>query len=451
MGRITAKIAVVCALAGVVWGPFVAAADSAPADVRISELRQAARAGDVAAAFKLAEHFRAPGKGAPADLAQAAGWYTIAATAGHTTAQRKIAGMHMRGEGVPQSFEEAKKNYFKAAQKSDEESQYQLGLLLVTGRGGSMSVETATQWFEKAAKAGHAGAQLELGKLYLTGTYVVKNTETGFRWVEKSGDQEHTPAMLLLARSYEDGVLVPEDINKAHDYYSKAADQGLAEAQVWIAGWYERQVPPQYGKALRFYKKAAKQRNADGHFGVARLNLERLLQTPNSQEGLRQLRSALALKHPEAHYTIGRMYGSGALRGGSPKALGHYQQAANLGYTPAMYELGVAYYKGIAPVKTNPKLAVQWWRRASANGHLDSLYAFALLYLSGNGVSKDEKTAFALVNIAAAHGHNGAARVRDDLMGSLSSEALRIAQDLSVQLSQQYAFEDNETLGSRLK
>jgi len=420
-------------------------------DVRTSDLRQSARSGNVESAYKLAEYYRAPGGGAPADMAQAASWYTIAASGGHTLAQRKIATMHLRGEGVPQSFEEAKKNYFKAAQKSDEESQYQLGLLLVTGRGGSMSVETATEWFEKAAKAGHDGAQLELGKLYLTGTYVDKNNETGFRWIQKSGSQEHTPAMFLLAKIYEDGELVPEDQGKAYSYYSKAAENGLSAGQVWIAAWHERQDPPQYATALKYYKKAAKQRNADGHFGVARLNLERLLQTPNSQEGLRHLRSALALKHPEAHYTIGRMYGSGALRGGSAKALGHYQQAANRGYAPAMYELGVAYYKGIAPVKANPKLALQWWRRASANGHIDSLYAFALLYLSGSGVSKDERTAFALVNIAAAHGHGGAVRVRDDLLENLSPEALRSAQDLSVQLFQQYAFEDTDTVRSRLK
>lgn len=427
------------------------ASDAGAVGSQVVELRKAARNGDVDAAFRLGELFQTSKQGARADLSQAATWYANAASGGHTLAQRKLAEMHMSGQGVPQSFEEAKKHFFQAAQKNDEESQYQLGLLLVSGRGGSMSVDTATQWFEKSAKAGHAGAQLELGKLYLTGTYVEKNSETAFRWIRKSASQDHTPSMFLLARIYEDGELVPENPDKARSYYSKAADNGLAAAQVWIGGFFERKDPPQYRKALRFYKRAAKQHNADGHYGVARLNLERLLQTPNSQEGLRHLRAAISLQHPEAHYTIGRMYGSGVLSGGSAKALGHFQQAANLGHAPSMYELGVAYYNGTSPVKTSPKLAVQWWRRASASGHIDSLYAFSLLYLSGLGVAKDPKTAFALINIAAAHGHDGAIRVRDELLVNLSPEVLRDAQDMSVDLFQQYAFEDSDTVRSRLK
>lgn len=427
------------------------ASETAVASSEVVELRKAARNGDVDASFKLAELFQTSKHGGRPDLAKSAGWYANAAERGHTLAQRKLAEMHMSGRGVPQSFEEAKKHFFQAAQKNDEESQYQLGLLLVSGRGGSMSVDTATQWFEKSAKAGHAGAQLELGKLYLTGTYVEKNNETAFRWIRKSASQEHTPSMFLLARIYEDGELVSENPDKARSYYSKAADNGLAPAQVWIAGFFERKDPPQYGKALRYYKRAAKQDSADGHYGVARLNLERLLQTPNSQEGLRHLRAAIGLQHPEAHYTIGRMYGSGVLNGGSSKALGHFQQAANLGHAPAMYELGVAYYNGTSPVKKSPRLAVQWWRRASASGHIDSLYAFSLLYLSGSGVTKDPKTAFALINIAAAHGHNDAIRVRDELLVNLSPEVLRSAQDMSVDLFQQYAFEDSDTVRSRLK
>jgi TPR repeat protein len=237
----------------------------------------------------------------------------------------------------------------------------------------------------------------------------------------------------------------------AKSYYARSADAGLAESQVWLAGWFERQEPPTYGKALRYYKLAADQGNSDGHYGVARLNLDRLLYTPNSQEGLRHLRAAITLNHPEAHYTIARMYGNGSLSGGSVKALEHFQSSANLNFAPAMYELAVAYYQGTPPLKRNATLAAQWWQRAAFAGHLESQYAFSLLYISGNGVERNPGVAFALANLAAAQGHGQAAKVRDQLMTNLAPETLREAQDLSVQLFEKVSAHVDPSTRSLLK
>lgn len=418
---------------------------------RVVQLRQAARTGDVDSKYQLALVYEQGLEGVRSDISEAADWYAGAAAAGHTEAQRTLALMHLEGRGVPQSFDEAQKLFFQAAQKNDEISQYHLGRLLLTGQAGEMRVEVAVQWFEKAAMAGHLGAQLELGTLYLRGNHVERDVEKGLNWVRTAAEQSHPPSMYLLATLYESGELVAENPELARSYFGRAADAGLAKAQVWLAAWYEGQDPPQYAKSLHYYKLAAAQDDAAGYFGVARLHLERLLYTPNSQEGLRSLRQAIGLNHPEAHYTIGRMYGNGSLSGGSVRALEHFQQAANLGFAPAMYELAVAYYQGTPPVKQNAALAAQWWRRAAYIGHVDSQYAFSLLHLSGSGVQKNSGIAFALANVAAAQGHPDAIKVRDQLLASLPADVLRDAQDLSVQLFEQFSLEGDATARNLLK
>lgn len=445
------RLILICLLAAFSAAPGTAQETRGDETARLLELRQSARGGDVDAMYELASVYERGADGTRADLSEAASWFARAATAGHTLAQRTLALMHLEGRGVPQSFEEAQQLFFQAAQKNDEISQYHLGILLLTGRGGQMSVETAVQWLERAAEAGHAGAQVELGRAYLEGAHVDKDEQRGLSWIRQAASQGHTPAVYLLAVFFEAGEIIPEDPAQAQQLFNQAAEAGLADAQVWVGQWHEKQSPPDYPRALRYYRDAARQGNADGHFGVARLNLERLLRTSNSQEGLRHLREAVSLNHAEAHYTIGRMYGSGSLSGGSALALQHFQQAANRGYTPAMYELAVAYYQGTAPVKKNAVLAAQWWRRASQAGHLESQYAFALLHLSGSGVEKNSGVAFALANVAAAQGHAEAAKVRDELMTSMPPETLRQAQDLSVQLFAQYALNADANMKAQLK
>lgn len=429
----------------------VAAQAPGEASDPVFSLRQLARSGDVEAQYKLADALLVAPSITNETLSESVHWLSTASTSGHTMAQRRLALLHLNGRGVPQSFKEAQKLFFQAAQKNDDVSQYHLARLLLSGKAGTMSVETSVTWFERSAEAGHKGAQLELGRLYLEGKHVTQDVESGLNWITAAAEQEYAPSMLLLARLYEGGDLIPQNLEQARYYFQQSADAGLPAAQVWVAKWYETQSPPQYTTALRYYRKAAEQDDPSGHFGIARLNLERLLRTPNSRQGLEHLQIAVALNLPEAHYTIGRLYGNGKLSGGSPLALEHFQQGASLGHTDSMYELGLAYYQGTQPLKRNPSYAARWWRRAASSGHLESLFAFAVQHLQGVGVERNVGIAFALVNIAAARGHSEAIVLRDELMTSLPPDLLREAQDLSVSMYQSYVPSTDESSRERLK
>jgi TPR repeat protein len=60
------------------------------------------------------------------------------------------------------------------------------------------------------------------------------------------------------------GQGVPQDYAEAVKWYRKAADQGNAEAQFWLGAAYylNRGVPQDYAEAVKWYGKAADQGNA---------------------------------------------------------------------------------------------------------------------------------------------------------------------------------------------
>lgn len=424
------------------------AVDASPVLV---ELLQSARGGNVDAMYSLGRAYADGTQGARQEAAEAASWWRQAASAGHTEAQRELARLHLDGRGVPQAFDEARRLFFLAANKNDTAAQYHLAMLILSGRGGDSSLADGLRWLERAAEAGHAPAQLELGRAYLNGTHVEPDPARARRWLERAAAQSHPNSIYYLASLYDSGKLVPDQPAQARMLFEQAASAGHEKSQVWMAHWHERQDPPDYTEALRYFRDAAARGDADGQYGVARLNLDRLVRTSNAQEGLRNLQLAVSANHPAAHFRIGKMYGSGALGGGPPRALDHFQRAANLGHADAMYELGLAHYHGTPPLRKSPATAAHWWRRASLAGHLESQYAFALLHLNGAGVERNPGVAFAIANVAAAQGHADAGRVRDQLLTSLPPEVLREAQQLSLQLFQQYVAGGDTTMRDQLR
>jgi hypothetical protein len=78
--------------------------------------------------------------------------------------------------------------------------------------------------------------------------------------------------------------------------------------------------------------------------------------------------------------------------------------AADNGNTEAQYSLGEHYsWDGEAE---HPKLAVQWYRKAAAQGHAEAMSALAECYLSGWGVKQNKNLGFKWLVKAAEAGHS---------------------------------------------
>lgn len=95
------------------------------------------------------------------------------------------------------------------------------------------------------------------------------------------------------------------------------------------------------------------------------------------------------------------------------EAVGWYRKAAERGYAPAQYNLGVSYMEGKG-VSEDPSLAAIWFKKAVDQDHPDGLVGLGVLEWNGNGVPRDRKLSLQHMRKAAALGD---AKAKENLPG----------------------------------
>jgi localization factor PodJL len=157
------------------------ATDGLPAAIGGTRLRNAASAGDPAAAYEVAMRFL-EGRGVPANLEEAARWYERAASKGLAPAQFRYASMLEKGQGVKKDLGAAQKLYVAAATKGHAKAMHNLAVLYAEGAEGRPDYAGAAQWFRKAAEHGVADSQYNLGVLATRGLGAEKNLAESYKW-----------------------------------------------------------------------------------------------------------------------------------------------------------------------------------------------------------------------------------------------------------------------------
>ncbi len=70
-----------------------------------------------------------------------------------------------------------------------------------------------------------------------------------------------------------------------------------------------------------------------------------------------------------------------------------YQRLADMGYSPAVYELGLLYYNGEWWLKQDLKKSLAYHTKAAEMDNADAMFELYVLYSTGQGVKKDMKVA----------------------------------------------------------
>jgi len=169
-----------------------AAAQDLPIAIGGPRLRQAAAAGNAAAAYEVAMRF-AEGRGVPANLAEAARWYERAASKGLAPAEFRLASLFEKGQGVKKNLARARSLYSAAARQGHAKAMHNLAVLYAEGVDGKPDYTTAVQWFRDAAEHGVSDSQYNLGVLYARGIGVDKDLAESYKWfalAAKHGDKE---------------------------------------------------------------------------------------------------------------------------------------------------------------------------------------------------------------------------------------------------------------------
>jgi localization factor PodJL len=224
------------------------AADGLPTAIGGARLRNAAAAGDPAAAYEVAMRFM-EGRGVPANLEEAAKWLERAASKGLVPAQFRYASMLEKGQGVRKDLGAAQKLYVAAAAKGHAKAMHNLAVLYAEGVDGKPDYANAVLWFRKAADYGVTDSQFNLALLVARGLGTEKNIAESYKWFA-----------LAAAQGDRDAVRKREDAAAALDASTLAAAQEavknfavqvqptVATAVPEPSGGWDRAAPPPQDK-----------------------------------------------------------------------------------------------------------------------------------------------------------------------------------------------------------
>jgi len=136
-------------------------------------------------------------------------------------------------------------------------------------------------------------------------------------------------------------ALDSEDYAEAMRWFRKAADQGNADAQYNVGELYEvgQGVPQDYAEAMRWFRKAADQGNATAQYNVGMLYEDAGLRDPTGQDNVEAMR--------------------------------WFRKAADQGYTDAQGHIGWLYDVGRG-VPQDYAEAMRWYRKAADQGNSDA-------------------------------------------------------------------------------
>jgi TPR repeat protein len=303
------------------------------------------------------------GRGVAKDEKEAFKWYTRAAQMGDAVAQNNLATMLLVGKPYTKNAPLAAQWFLQSAMQGNMRAQYNLATMYRTGDGVGRNYKEALKWYGFAANQGDMYAQNALGYMYRKGlgterpaadataeqkaAIELANKQQAIEWYRRAAEQGHMKSQMALAVMYELGEAGSErGPDEAAVWYFSAARQGNERAMHRLGYFYERgpeacptdaacERPEREGRglpkddkeALKWYKKAAEEKNY----------------TP----------SIIALA---------RFYqnGLGGLRKDAKKALDLFNKAAGRSDPVAMLELARLYREGAGVPKDNVR-ALQWY------------------------------------------------------------------------------------------
>lgn len=350
----------------------------------------------------------------------------------NANAQGILGQMYCTGIGVDKDTSKGIEYWEKSAANGDSDAMFNLGMCYEQGfHGITKNIDKAVYWFEKGSESGDAACMANLGNiiqekdperafklyskaaekdephalnnlgtLYKKGIGCEKNVEMALSCYEKSANAGCVSAMHNLVLYYVDDVAVPHDYEKANKWLLMAADNGDEESIMRVAKGYEEGdiFPQDDEKALKYFNILAEKNNPEAltHLG----NLYRRM--GEWQTAKECFIKAINFHHIPAYHELGLFYCYPEVENHT-EAVRLFSVAANAGYPPAEYELGVCYRLGEGIQKDMEK-TLYWITKASEDGYHLATNNLGLYYLEGIGVERDLNKAVGYFREAAVNG-----------------------------------------------
>ncbi|KAI9031047.1 hypothetical protein CLU79DRAFT_831336 [Phycomyces nitens] len=225
--------------------------------------------------------------------------------------------------------------------------------------------------------------------LLLEAQKIVKRLATNGN-IAKSGCSE---AQFFLANCYGTGAMkIPIDPDKAFNLYLQGSKQNHLQCSYRVAVCYEIGTGTKRddNRAIQFYRKAAKLGDPLSMYKLGIILLKGFLGVQkNEREGVSWIKRAAKTAnqdHPQALHELGLIYEQtdvGYILPDLDYARELFSQAAQYGFAPSQYRLGLAYENGSLKCPVNPRRSIAWYSRAAEQGDIESELALSGWYLTG--------------------------------------------------------------------
>ncbi|KKC35277.1 hypothetical protein WH87_16945 [Devosia epidermidihirudinis] len=183
------------------------------------------------------------------------------------------------------------------------------------------------------------------------------------------------------------------------------------------------ELPPESVGPLEL-RQAAADGDARAQFEIGAIYTEGRAVTQDYAEAAKWYERSAAQGFVPAQYRLGNLYEGGT---GVDKDLEQaklwYQRGAEAGNRMSMHNLAALYASGQLG-EQEFEAAAEWFQQAAARGMTDSQFNLGMLYARGLGVEQDFSQSYKWFSLAARSGDADAAKARDDIAKSLSSETV---------------------------
>lgn len=284
----------------------------------------------------------------------------------------------------------------------------QAGLLLadyyVSTNEDMAQLAKARDIYQQFADKGDKVAQFKLGYMFEYGLGGQADMPMAEKWYLASSQQDEPMAQYLLGHFYQLGRLDNKpNYQEAKAWYAKAQHR-YAPAAVALGFIYET-VDDDYEHAMQSYQVAASQNDPIGQYDLALMSDVGKGREVNEAQAQTMYLNAANQGFTPAMFALAQQYfsGSAGVRD-EDEAIHWYKKAAQMGNQDAMYQLGLLSETGVG-TSLNYEEAAQYYQQAAKLGDAQATLALARMYTYGLGVQKDAQQAKVLYETLAKQGN----------------------------------------------
>lgn len=285
----------------------------------------------------------------------------------------------------------------RAAEAGDEKAVEGLYKLYYYGsRSGKPEIasdkEKAVEVVKPFAEKGNAVSQRLIGDYCF---YEENDMDTAHEWYLKAARGNDAEAMIRAAEIY-----MFKDDEAAHEsWLLKAARQNNSEAESMLGTFYECAEPPEYERAMEWYKKAAEHGESTSACSVGEMYLKGEGVQKDESKAFEWFQKAVDMGSVYGQYLLGKCYmeGTGVAKD-IAKGIALYTESAEFG-SNAQYALGLCYLEGNG-VKKDVNKGISYLEQAAERND-EAQNKLAEIYYAGKLVKKDEERAHELWREAA--------------------------------------------------